>query len=241
MMSERVPLTPEQSALAAEFALGLLDGAERSEARRLLLANPGFAREVRAWQERIDDWHDDLEEQEPPAGMFDRIEGEIGDFHLRPARATAVDRTSAWKRTAFAAMAASLALTIALGFTMASVRQVEPPRDNYETQIVSQISGVDGAPLLSAVFDPQSTTLRLRIDTSAPEGKLPELWIIPEGQAPHSLGLLSEDRMTIEISPEVRALLNEQATLAITIEDIAGAPHAAPTGSIIGTAKLQSL
>ena len=47
------PTPPEQDLLAAELALGLLDGTERAEALRLCLSDPAFARAVDAWSIRL--------------------------------------------------------------------------------------------------------------------------------------------------------------------------------------------
>lgn len=49
------PLTPEQDreALAAELALGLLDGQARADALRLRLGDPVFAALVEAWEVKL--------------------------------------------------------------------------------------------------------------------------------------------------------------------------------------------
>jgi anti-sigma-K factor RskA len=44
---------PDREALAAELALGLLEGADRAEALRLCLSDPAFAAEVEAWGLRL--------------------------------------------------------------------------------------------------------------------------------------------------------------------------------------------
>lgn len=71
---------------------------------------------------------------------------------------------------------------------------------------------------------------------SAPDaqGRAAELWLIPPGQAPRSLGAVSIDRArTVVVPAALRADLTSQAVLAITLESAAGIPHAAPTGPII--------
>jgi anti-sigma-K factor RskA len=71
---------------------------------------------------------------------------------------------------------------------------------------------------------------------SAPDaqGRVAELWLIPPGQAPRSLGSVSVDRADTVAVPAIwRADLTSQAVLAITLEPAAGIPHAAPSGPII--------
>jgi anti-sigma-K factor RskA len=71
---------------------------------------------------------------------------------------------------------------------------------------------------------------------SAPDsqGRVPELWLIPPGRAPRSLGLVSIDKAhTVEVPADLRAALAAGSVLAITLEPPGGSPHGAPTGPII--------
>jgi anti-sigma-K factor RskA len=67
------------------------------------------------------------------------------------------------------------------------------------------------------------TVQPLRVDT--PEGRVLELWRIPPGQAPQSVGLVDPDQLT---------LLNVAAEpgdiMAITVEPPGGAPGGVPSG-----------
>ena len=66
------------------------------------------------------------------------------------------------------------------------------------------------------------------------QGRVNELWVIPAGQAPISLGLVSNDKaQTIDVPAGVRDALRVGATLAVTLEPQAGIPHAAPTGPVV--------
>ncbi len=61
-------LTPEErDALAAELALGLLDGAARAEALRSLMADPNFTPDmIGAWGRRFAALYDDYAPVAPP-------------------------------------------------------------------------------------------------------------------------------------------------------------------------------
>ncbi len=67
------------------------------------------------------------------------------------------------------------------------------------------------------------------------QGRVAELWIIPPGQAPRSLGAVSVNKAhTVEVPPDARGALGAPGSvLAITLEPAAGVPHAAPSGPVI--------
>jgi anti-sigma-K factor RskA len=74
-----------------------------------------------------------------------------------------------------------------------------------------------------------------------PQGRVTELWLIPAGKAPRSLGLVSNDKSnTVTVPEDVRAALVAGSVLAVTLESAAGVPHAAPTGPIIAKGAIQA-
>ena len=60
--------------MAAELALGVLEGDERAEAMRHSLSNPAFAAMVRTWQDRLDPLGEGFAEA-PPPNLWPAIEG----------------------------------------------------------------------------------------------------------------------------------------------------------------------
>jgi anti-sigma-K factor RskA len=73
-------------------------------------------------------------------------------------------------------------------------------------------------------------------------GRVNELWIIPEGGKPLSLGMISHEKAhTVAVPPELRANLIVGATLAITLEDQAGIPHAAPSSQPIAVGNIRTI
>ncbi|MCV6801492.1 anti-sigma factor domain-containing protein, partial [Achromobacter ruhlandii] len=61
-------------------------------------------------------------------------------------------------------------------------------------------------------------------------GKALELWVIPPGQAPQSVGLVAPEGLTA--LPRAQGLEGVQ-TLAITLEPPGGSPSGKPTGPVI--------
>ena len=73
-------------------------------------------------------------------------------------------------------------------------------------------------------------------------GRAPELWLIPAGGAPRSLGLVSIDRAhTVAVPDALRDALVNGSVLAITLEPATGAPQGIPTGPIIAKGDIANL
>lgn len=234
----------ELELMAAELALGLLHGSERDEALRRQLADPDFAERVNSWQNVGDRWLEGVEPVEPPARILAAIEGRLDKIAAdKPLLHAANDdsRMRAWRTRALTATAACVMLTVGLGLTALRTSPGETSIATRQPVNVAQIRDAEGAPLLSAVYNPGSGTLSLRLaDLQQPEFG-PELWIIPDDDVPRSLGLIESDQFSVTLTPELRAFLQDGVTLAITIEPREGAPHDAPTGDIMGTAVLQEV
>jgi anti-sigma-K factor RskA len=94
----------------------------------------------------------------------------------------------------------------------------------------------DGTPGWLVSIDQAHDTV-LVVPVPAPQnaqGRVPELWVIPAGQAPRSLGLVSGDRpWTVAVPANIRGALVSGSVLAVSLETAAGAPHAAPAGPIV--------
>ena len=101
-------LTPEQAALAAEHALGVLEGEDRAEALRLSLASPAFAARVKKWQGRLDPLSDAFGEA-PPPNVWPAIEERLADAQSPVGAVRTVLRF--WQGTT--ALAGALAATFA--------------------------------------------------------------------------------------------------------------------------------
>ena len=80
MSDETTPLSPpeEDEALAAELALGLLEGPEAEAALRRLQEDARFAADVRAWQERLAHLAEGLVPVMAPARARQRIREQLG-------------------------------------------------------------------------------------------------------------------------------------------------------------------
>lgn len=230
------PITPEErDVLAAELALGLLEGEERAQAMRLRLSDPAFAAAVDAWGRRFEPLYENFEQQPSPA-LWSAIELRLngaGDHYTRRA-------LQRWRAGALASgvLAASLGAVLLLRPLPAPIEVIRAP----EKAAIAQLGGGDAPALLAATYDPAGGELRIRA-VRLPDSKLaPELWVIPADGVPRSLGLVAADGVTkIAVDAPHRALLLDGATLAITLEPREGAPHRAPSSAPIAAGKISTI
>jgi len=179
----------------------------------------------RTWDDRLAPHALAAPPAEPPADMFQRIERGL-DGEVETAKIIQLAERSArrWRAVALAsgAVAASLALWIAavpLGLLLPD----ETPARNYVALVTPE--GGSG-PAMIVEIDTESGIATVRaLRVAAPEGRTLELWRIPPGAAPQSVGLVEADRPT---------LLNVAAEpgdiMAITVEPPGGAPGGIPSG-----------
>ncbi len=230
------PMTGEErDALAAELALGLLEGEDRAQAMRLMLSDPAFASEVEAWNARFEPLYDHFDERPSPA-LWPAIQRRLGsgaNHHLQRA-------LGRWRIGALAsgALAASLALVLLVRPTPAPVEIARAP----DSTVIAQLGASDAAALLAATYDPAAGVLRIRAMRLPGSTLAPELWVIPADGVPRSLGLIATDGVSrVAVAVPHRALLTDGATLAITLEPRDGAPHRAPSSAPIAAGKISTI
>ncbi|WHU02481.1 anti-sigma factor [Sphingomonas sp. NIBR02145] len=228
------PMTPEErDALAAELALGLLEGDDRTRAMRLLLSDPEFAAAVDGWNLRFEPLYGQFEAQPSPE-LWPVIQRRLhGTDNRRMRRSLARWRIGA---VASGALAASLAAILLL--RPAPVEIVRAP----DRAVIAQLGSSDAPALLAAAYDPARGVLRIRAVRLPGSQLAPELWVIPADGVPRSLGLVSADGVSrVDVPVPHRALLSDGATLAITLEPRDGAPHKAPSSAPIAAGKISTI
>jgi len=234
-MAETSLAPEERDALAAELALGLLDGEERAAALRSLMASPDFTPDmIDAWHKRLAPFYENYPSVAPPAALWAGIEARI------PASVAAGDelaqRLRLWRGGAIAASAIAAALALILLLRPTPTPIGGPPAAQVA---VAQMASTPDGPTILARFDPTRNQLVLRPSGVKAGALAPELWVIPADGKPRSLGLISaETDSHIPVDPANRTFMVEGATLAVTMEPMGGAPHEAPSSAPIATGKI---
>lgn len=212
---------PEDDVLAAELALGLLEGEDRRAAEALARSDPAFAAEVAFWSERLAMLAEEIEPVAPSRGAKPALEKRLFGA---PERAG----SGLWKALAgFGAIAAA-----SFAFLAFVPETVAPP-----ALFVSDIVSTDASLNVLAVIDATAHNVRItRTAGTAREGRVLELWGIPaDGAPPVSFGVLPEAEVAVFEVPD--ALLGKAVglTLAISDEPEGGSPTGAPTGEVLAT------
>jgi anti-sigma-K factor RskA len=200
--------------LAAEYVLGTLRHRARRRFERWLLS-PQVGALVKAWEDRLAGLEPQLTPVAPPATVWRGIENKL---ELRK-----LDRRPAMR---WLGIAASLIFFVAVGvfitrppaqppMTAQSSLQTDPQTIYWRVEVLG---------------DSQELNLHVHVVHDLPPGKSHELWALPEGGAPVSLGLLPHtgDHHRV-LSATQRAALAGSKQIAVSLEPEGGSPNGAPT------------
>ena len=206
---------PEDETLAAEYVLGTLGLAGRSDAEARLRSDSHFAALVNDWQNRLSGLNDDYAEAAAP-NLLPQVEARL--FPQAP-------KAKVWRLWLGGALAAAAIVAAAL-FML-------PPA---APTMVAEMSA-EASPLhYAAAIAGDQLTLTRTAGRAASAGKDYELWLIDGDKPPVSLGVLTAASVTIPAPKAAVGFL-----LAITLEPKGGAPEGKPTGPILAAGPLQAV
>jgi len=240
-MVDPMDLPDERELLAAELALGVLEGDALAAANRRLLTDAAFAEEVEAWRDRLAGMALDVPDETPPDELWSRIERAIDGTGPAPVVDLVPRRQlRRWQFGTAAAGAVAAALAVMLVIPRPDPLTIPPPTQvAAQPAIVAQLRGEGEGPLVAARYDAATAQLRLVAQDMGDDPRVPELWIIPEDGIPRSLGVIQPAGDTqLAVAEGHRSMLHDGATLAITMEPRATAPHPAPTGPRVAAGKI---
>jgi anti-sigma-K factor RskA len=212
--------------LASEYALGTLRGPARRRFERWRASTPGVDERCRFWEERLMYLAKNIEPVQPPAHVWPAIERRLN-----------FTRSSALRRTRWFALAASVLLVV--GTVSLLWRNIPATRPIA----VATISAKSGEHLWELEVFGKKDRLVTRVAKlpTRPTGSDYELWALPAGAAPVSLGVLP----TAGASTRTLTLMQMQALahsnqVAVSIEPLGGSPTGQPTGAVVYTATLRA-
>ena len=233
---------PTGDLLAGELAIGLLEGEARRDAVRRQLSDPDFAAKVEAWQLRLGPLLSAIAPVEAPPRVWRSILRRL-PAHADTTGTVAGASPAALRRWQVATAISGLAAALFAGLFFLTP-QPEPrvvTRTVAKPQVIqaatARLGDGESGPDFAARYDPLTDRLRVQSSDVVAKGSLvPELWVIPKDGKPRSLGLLPQGpRAEVAVPGELRAYLRPGSTLAVSLEQADGAPHAAPAGDIIAT------
>ncbi|MEO6151584.1 MAG: anti-sigma factor [Croceibacterium sp.] len=261
MTDESLP-PEEQEALAAELALGLLEGEERAGALRRQMADTTFAADVARWEQEIARWIEELPAEQPSDDHWRRIERALVTGNDNDAGSVRASSSGAgWK---WGTLAASLAAVV-----FATLWAVREPLDApaQHGPIVASAGGVildrSGPPqvtplavgdlrvgradvnqdklLIQAAYDRRNGVLLLRLGDIGDSTRVPELWLIADS-VPRSLGFFMPGAaVKTTLDARDRRALENGAVIAVTLEAPSDKPHDKPAGPVLGKVELSAI
>jgi anti-sigma-K factor RskA len=242
---EREP--PSDDLLAAEYVVGVLDADARRAAQSRIDAEPAFAGLVAAWEQRFAGLLAQIDPVTVPAHVWLRLRTRLGWSPVEGARRGMWQDVNFWRAATAVAAAAAIAVVVIGRVPQAPAPAPTPPQvvvqpkpapaaEEAAAKPVTMLAREDGTPgWLASVDVARGSVLMVPIPAPADaQGRVPELWLIPAGEAPVSLGLVSIDKShTVSVPAAIRRALAVGSTLAITLEPQGGAPKGIPTGPVI--------
>lgn len=244
----------DRSIIAGEYALGVLEGEDLAIAQRLYLSNRDFADNVRWWRYHLGQMAEAAGTYEPSADVWPAIERRLGEFDggespgIHRLEQPKAKNISVWglgfaMAGAAAAAAAVLTLLLVQPAGQGPITPIETAAPISGPRLIAQLQSEDGALVLTGLVDSAAQELSLNIEGFAPgDGQATELWVVPAGGAPQSLGLIPASGLfERELTETEREALVAGASLAVTYEDASNAPHSAPSTEILVIGGLTSV
>jgi anti-sigma-K factor RskA len=212
--------------LAAEYALGTLRGAARARFKRWMREDGSVARAVAEWQSRLAPMASSVAERRPPARLWNEIEARLGP--AAPSR-----REFFWKGLGLVAGGAAAAVAV-----MTVLPLLQRPVAGYVALLSDPRTQKPVLMITARRNDSEMQIRTLDPAIQVADASL-ELWALPKGGKPRSLGLLSDsdrpgfNRAVLRMDAVADKTLSDVPMLAVSLEPRGGSPIGAPTGPVL--------
>ena len=245
-------MSEDRDLLAAEVALGLIDGGELEEARRRASRDPDFAAAVAAWEERLHPLADALPPVAPGPELWGAIERRIAEAPTAANdNAAVLARRLKWWRTFGAGMtglaaslAAVLAVTMLRGPGEAPSPVAERQRPGAAPRLLMASLAAGGVPNSASVtYDDSRGTLFLT------PGHWPAdpthdhvVWIIPPEGGPVPIGTCCQRGPESHVIPaELRPHFRARSAIAVSVEPLGGPVGNRPASPFVVRGELRPI
>jgi anti-sigma-K factor RskA len=230
----------EGRVLAAEYVLGVLSAEERRAVETRMADEPMFAREVAAWEERLGPMASYVTPVTPSAQTWLRIEASLG----QPTSIAAAPPATVWQSLAFwrglGIGSSALAAACVAALVYVGMRPTQAPR----VPLLATLTGLKtNQPNFVAAISTDGRSLTIvPASLLTADKRSMELWLIPEGGKPASLGLIAAGQpVQLNVPQNLLPLVGSGATLAVSLEPLGGSPTGQPTGEVIAHGNLSRL
>lgn len=232
--------------LAADYVMGLLEGADLAAAEARLATDAAFADAVHAWRERLAELDATAEELQPSAALWDRI---AADTRVAPAvplpgarnalrGATLWNSLPFWRGAGIGGVFAALAFAMIMIGALATSRQLRHElvalaqrKPIYVAVLVNDATKEAGA-IVNTFSNGRVELIPLRA-IDVPAGRALQVWTLwDRAVGPKSIGLAAQAR-TLQLDLESLPDTVPDQLFEITLEPEGGSPIGRPTGPIL--------
>ena len=236
--------------LAAAYAIGTLRGGARRRFETLARERAPVRAAALVWQSRVASMTELQTVAEPSPAVWTRIHNLIVAEREQTAMAAAREAKAVtpsgwfrslalWRGAAGAgALATVLAVVTAVGLRDDLGAQIGELQAQLSAQpqieYVAVLNDEQASASMLVTFDPKNRKLTLQRVGGYQEAsdKSLQLWALPPGAAPRSLGVLSQEKL-LQLAADQRDV-NEVPALAISLEPKGGVPsETGPTGPVL--------
>ena len=228
-------------ALAAAYALGTLAAGPRRRLARLAQRDAAVAASIREWEWRLAVLAEGVPGVTPPPRVWEGIRRRLGLADTVGGKSDAARRVPWWASLGLwrGLALAGFALAFALG-----IATLSPPAERPFESIVVVLAGPDAKPALVATAERGSRYLTVKAvaPVDLARDRSLELWMLPTGKPPMSLGLVPAtgiDRVALRAAAGIT--LQDIPALAVSLEPVGGSRTGEPTGPVLYTGRVERI
>ena len=238
MTDPNAPMDEDQ-ALAGELSLRVLSPADEAAARARQSADPAFAAEVQAWDERLGGLVEEVAPVEPSPGVWPRIAAMIGVANDNVVRF--------WRRWAIGStglLAASVAGLVMLAAQPEAPAPAPAPAPVTGVTKVATLTLEGGVAAVTLAYDAATGELYLApSDKMVGDPRVPHLWLMMPDGSVHLVGAVDGVNVSRHnLKGPVGGMAAQAAGVAISMEQPGHRPpENRPDGPVVASGELQLL
>jgi anti-sigma-K factor RskA len=178
-----------------------------------------------------------------PAYVWEKIAQEVGHKPVPLSASSAAEdkRSGVWNSLGFwrgLGIASSALAAASLVLLFRAPEPAPPP------SLVATLQLTDGKSAFMATVDRMTGKVMLMpaLDTPAPPDHTHELWLVPVGGTPQSLGtFVANGPVLVTMPDKMMPHAGPDAMLAISVEPMGGSTTGAPSGPVVASGKMHDL
>jgi anti-sigma-K factor RskA len=219
----------------AEYVLGVLDADARAAVAREVASSEAAAAAVASWEKRLAALASELPEVTPSQQVWTRIREALDlDARREPLQRQSLwANVNLWRWLTVGATAVAAACVVLILRTTVQAPILQGGRGVLMVASLRQDNGVTDWTTTIDLGRKQIVVVPAAAASIAAD-RSTQLWLIPAGRAPISVGVFTPSTATVlPLTSNLLAQLGPTAALAVSVEPAGGSPTGQPTGPVI--------